>query len=134
MADLHMQWNAHAWNTSTCPWPKLYHAIFDTSALHYCCYKIIKLLHSPACVSDGQNPLYTLLNPKSDPCCNSKCFFLPTLWCVRCPTDGFHIWIMQWIGIIDINRVLQNYNSSILSSNFQEMHPKSNGTNQIANQ
>lgn len=57
----------------------------------YCCQKIIKLLHSPACVSDGQNPLYTLLNPKSDPCCNSKCFFLPTLWCVQCPTDGFHI-------------------------------------------
>ena len=30
------------------------------------------------------------------------------------------------MGIIDINRVLQNYNSGILSGNFPEMHPKSN--------
>lgn len=73
-----------------------------------------------------QNPLYTLLNPKSDPCCNSKCFFLPTLWCVRCPTDGFHIWIMQWIGTVNVNRVFQNYNLSILANHFHEMYPKSN--------
>ena len=39
------------------------------------------------------------------------------------------------MGIIDINRVLQNYNSSILSGNFHEMHPKSNEliTSQINN-